>query len=246
MHFSVLVIIEDQNLLSARGLAGAVEVLMDPYNEDAHQTERIEEDGEVWHSNPEGRWDWYMIGGRWANTLQVGAGAEAWKVVPDPTDRLARELGEGLAYSRLMEPVGPEGGPADIARKRDVDLEAIAMAKVQRATDAWNEAQERFAKTDQGDVDFLTDVRRDETLEDLLRRWVRPATWYIFLDSNGWDSQNDRSYSTLLGIEELKILTNEERRALMAQDQLEWEGYCIRRWTEIPDDAWVAVVDIHT
>lgn len=252
MHFSVLAIL-DKDLgpnPSLQDLADAIAELMDPYNENEHQTERVVEtyDGEeeAYWRNPEGRWDWFLIGGRWANRLRVGAGATAFRVMPDAADRLARSPEESLCYSTLLGPVGEEGGPADIARKEDVDLEAMGMAKVEWATKAWHEAQERFAKDDRGDLDFFTEMRRGESLEDAIKRCVRPPTWYVFLDQAGWDSQGEHSYSRTMELDEYVKLSKEEHRARMAQEQLEWEAHCIERWREIPDGAWLAVLDYHS
>lgn len=74
-------------------------------------------------SNPEGRWDWYMVGGRWQGFYNLAEGAE-------DDEHL---LGEpGAFFSRPEETLG---GCADVARKRAIDVEGMRlMAGIEAST----------------------------------------------------------------------------------------------------------------
>ena len=239
MHYSVLTILPGIDYVPLEIVQKAIDVLMDPYNENEHRTDTWWEDGESYHSNPEGRWDWFVIGGRWANELRVGAGGEGWKVIPDALDR------SRLHYSNWFAPVGPDGGEASIARKRDVDLEAMGMAQVELVTSAWNQAQEDLAAGDPGmTVRCTTGIHPGESLDEALLRLVRPFTTYAFVDGDGWDARSE--WYSDLSISEMTKVSDEERAARVASEEKVWEAHCIDRWRQIPDDAWVAIVDIHS
>ena len=59
MHCKLLVIGED------------LESLMAPFDEDFDMEPVIGEDGEEYAGNPDGWWDWYVVGGRWSRNLKV-------------------------------------------------------------------------------------------------------------------------------------------------------------------------------
>lgn len=48
-----------------------VTALLAPYDENC-KVEQVTEDGETWWTNPDGVWDWWVIGGRWTGTLSAG------------------------------------------------------------------------------------------------------------------------------------------------------------------------------
>lgn len=54
-----------------------VEALLDPYNENDHHTEHEENGDESYSYNPNARWDWYEIGGRWKDDLILYDGSKA-------------------------------------------------------------------------------------------------------------------------------------------------------------------------
>lgn len=62
MHQSNLVIIDARK--ATEDLEAAVAELMAPYNEEL-EVEQFTEDGEIYWRNPQGKWDWYQLGGRW-------------------------------------------------------------------------------------------------------------------------------------------------------------------------------------
>lgn len=96
-----------------------------PGEEHKHGYVQLDEKGEVAkcidHTNPNSRWDWYQVGGRWTGYFPLKDGATG-------------KVGEpGLGD------VPPDPGTADQVRLGDVDFES-ARAKAEK------EGRERFAK----------------------------------------------------------------------------------------------------
>lgn len=66
-------------------------------------------------SNPDGRWDWYSIGGRW----------QGFYTLKDGTDSEACLLGECGAFGG--DPAEALAGRADVARKEIIDIEGMRL-----------------------------------------------------------------------------------------------------------------------
>lgn len=78
----------------------------------------------VRRTNPNKKWDWYVVGGRWSGFLKLKAGA---------TGKMGRP---GLLGSCADS--GP--GRADVVRKGDVDFEGMRDAAGKRAAERWDKA----------------------------------------------------------------------------------------------------------
>ena len=71
MHYSICVIHED-----GTDVADALE----PFNENLEIEKVVEDDGYEYWTNPNGKWDWYQVGGRWCGSLKLKRG---FKPTPD-------------------------------------------------------------------------------------------------------------------------------------------------------------------
>lgn len=60
--------------LTTTGSKAELEALLDPYDENQHLEEVTDEDGETYKRNPDAKWDWWEIGGRWPNRLLLTDG----------------------------------------------------------------------------------------------------------------------------------------------------------------------------
>lgn len=62
MHYLVAVVVpSDTTIDNAQAI---ITPLLDPYDENK-EVEQYTEDGETYWRNPQGRWDWWQVGGRW-------------------------------------------------------------------------------------------------------------------------------------------------------------------------------------
>lgn len=92
----------------------------------------IGEDGEVIKSinrtNPNAKWDWWVVGGRWTGMLKLKEGAKGQQGDPG-----------------LMTDSAPEGW-VDSALKGDIDWEGMQYESLKRAEKKWQEYQDLLQK----------------------------------------------------------------------------------------------------
>jgi hypothetical protein len=119
-------------------------------------------------TNPNKKWDWWIVGGRWTGWLKLKPGADGSVGKP------------GL----MTAPAAV--GTADIARKGDVDFEAMRAEKgaeagslwdkVRRITqDTWESVRERFEKID----DARSFYREQPAIKALEASKDRDFSWNI-------------------------------------------------------------------
>ena len=127
------------------------------YLEEWHGYRKDEETGKYGYwENPNAKWDWYQLGGRWTGFFRLKEGAFG-------------ERGE----AGLMTPVARDGW-VDAAYKRDIDFEGMANDAVEQA----NESYDRFEEAVAGVEPFRT------TWEDFRDRYsdiddARKDYWQI-------------------------------------------------------------------
>lgn len=61
-YFAAVVVPADTNRANAED---RVKPIMEPYYEEAEVEQRTDEDGSTYWHNPQGKWDWWQVGGRW-------------------------------------------------------------------------------------------------------------------------------------------------------------------------------------
>lgn len=86
-----------------------------------------EKDGDTWYEfssyNPDSKWDWYQIGGRWAGYFKLKNGSKGSVGVPG--------LGTDM----------PENGYADVLLKKDIDIEFMRNDQEEKAAIIYDKAK---------------------------------------------------------------------------------------------------------
>lgn len=121
-HFTVTVAVSGGDADDAEE---NIRTLLAPFDENLEVAQRTE-DGETWWYNPDAKWDWYQIGGRWSGELQLRANAAE--------DDYARGERSWTNENELPTP-----GTCDLARIRALDLVGMRDAAAAKAVDDWNE-----------------------------------------------------------------------------------------------------------
>lgn len=130
-------------------------------------------------TNPNGKWDWYEVGGRWRGSLLLKKGAEG--VIGEPS---SAALG------------GDFTGRVDQARIKDIDLREMLREERERASEEYNAAAEVIAGRDwRAWGDFLKEVdagtmtldeaREAHNAQPVARDFASSDRWFL----SGWSNR---------------------------------------------------------
>ena len=197
-------------------------------------TEKDEETGKYgyWH-NPNAKWDWYQIGGRWTGSLKLKKGAIGNRGEEGTFARMARARGEDL-------PRAPEDR-CDQARMKDIDWEGMAEDRIRRATEEWGtfmriteNAESSGKKGKELSIEIrngLYDARISPfaeftTLEEHIKNAAEDHTFAILYkgkwDEEGWHSKEG------------------------SKEEEAWEKRYQETMSKVGPDELVTIVDCHT
>lgn len=125
-HFSVTVALPDSIISAPSCVDEAIADALERFDEEKEVVKVTEEDGESYWTNPDAKWDWYQIGGRWSHYLPLRHGA-------DPHDFIVGERSWTNEDQDLDETY------CDGARIRALDLDRKREAKAAQAVHDWNQ-----------------------------------------------------------------------------------------------------------
>lgn len=120
-HFTVTV------ALPARiaDVQAALTEALNPFDEDL-EVEQYEDDGETYWHNPQAKWDWWTIGGRWRGKFLIREGAK----VSDLVDGRP-------SWTNRDEPADPQ--KCDGGRIRALDIEKARADAAEKGGKVWDE-----------------------------------------------------------------------------------------------------------
>lgn len=110
--------------------------------------------------NPDSKWDWYSIGGRWAGYFIVKKGVTEERGAP----------------SLLMEGFNYEAGEADIVLKKDIDMKAMKKKQKEQAEKNWEHRDDPFSS-------ISNKLTKEQYIKQETSR--HPLTPFAFVDKNG-------------------------------------------------------------
>jgi len=145
--------------------------------------------------NPDSKWDWYLMGGRWTGffLLKDGAGGEIG--VPGAMTKACLDVKR-----------------ADQARKGDIDWEGMVKESLEEYERKWKEA---LACEDSAEKYFRYDVKEAETREDYIRRQAFPSTFAVVKDGK-WYEKGKMGWWAIVTDEKDPSDWEDEFRALIA------------------------------
>lgn len=168
--------------------------------------------------NPEARWDWYVVGGRWRGLLKLKEGASPFM--------------EG--ENGINEEDAPMPGYCDSALIKDVDFEGYARDKKAEAEDLWLKHQEKLAE---GKEDYNSyyrfGIEKDETKEQFIQRTSSFHT-YSVLENGEWKEAGKMGWFGMGEVGEKKDEWDETFPAM------------IERWKKQRPNDVITIVDCHT
>jgi len=181
-------------------------------------------------TNPNAKWDWYLVGGRFSNWLLLKDGEEADSALKGELDiegmRDAAGAKAAKQYDKVAEGIalGPwESWEAvysqheeDVQTARNLYWAQPAVQKIKELCDAWS-----VDSIDCFQVDRETFIQRGRD---------RALATYAFLDRNGWKEKGEMGW---FGMSDDKF----------SQD--DWNKQMNAAIDALPDDARITIVDCH-
>ncbi len=149
-----------------------------------YEPEEIGENGEI-HStyNPNSKWDWYQIGGRWSGLLKLKSSALS-----------------GLRGSRsLLDKSGPLPiDMVDSAQIKDIDFEGMLQAQIQKRENLWKEAEGR----EDAIRYFEYGIEKGTTYEQHMKQAGCFTTFAVILPDGKWYEKGQMGWWACVSNEE--------------------------------------------
>ena len=124
--------------------------------------------------NPNRKWDWYQLGGRWQGSL----------LVKDDSEHSVGSLGLMTQPRELYNPA-PEGYKwVDQAKVGDIEWDLMAELNKKEAINRWEEA-EKDPKQDTNYRYFMYGIKKDMTKEDYISSIADNFETYAVLTTDG-------------------------------------------------------------
>lgn len=130
----------------------------------------------VKRTNPNKRWDWWVLGGRWTGTLVSKNSADS-----------------KIGKPGLMTPPA-ESGTCDTCRVSDLDFDGIRENNKRQAQESWNECKEKYPKefnddgTPKSGLLSLWGLKEGQTEEDYVNEAYNGTAFSTFaiLEDGKW------------------------------------------------------------
>lgn len=173
-------------------------------------------------SNPNSKWDWFSVGGRWAGFFKLKAGASGVQGHHRAKDfaRISGETIEDLPADRV-----------DQARKGDIDWEGMKADAIESALKSWAVYEEALSKGEvkEGDGYWKFGVEKDDTKESFVKRHSSQCTLAVLLNGE-WYERGSMGWWGIVSDE---------------KPQDEWQEQFDKLLSSLPDDTQLTVVDCH-
>ena len=182
-HFTVAVATKKNSI-------DEVEKLLAPYDENIEVEPYLDEDGDETTYNPNSKWDWYQIGGRWNNSLVVDRNNDD---VYDEREFLVPDNGDEVKGH-------PELKKVNGAKIKDIKFDLIngGCEKAIREWELFVEEQEPQTPEEEDLVEWNMYtpqyyINQYGTKEEYVRQSTMFSTW-AFLNEQGWCEQGSMGW----------------------------------------------------
>lgn len=177
-----------------------------------------------YYHNPNAKWDWWLLGGRWQGMLTVKPEASAAHLIYGEPGVFGSS---GDEYKRPDSRHGCDG-----CRKGDLDFDWAREENIRSVQVRWDHMIAENHQDDPGRRYFEYGFDKDSSLEDELQKAqnCHPFHTFAVLKGGVWYERGEMGW--------FACVINDKGRG-------EWCGEIQQLWDEIPDDHVVVVVDCH-
>lgn len=241
----------DKNLISYETMTKAEYLAKAKLNVDEEIVDYFgfqkKEDGSwIKRTNPNSKWDWWMVGGRWTGYFTVHSRYfdEAGNIVDEDFAKFAEEAGGIYGERSLVMGPAKETRPTrvDRCRKKDIDLDAMKESLRTQAVARWDEEVKRSASSKNPVIEDGRVARNTpfsllevgENREEFIARQLEDFSLAPYaMITHGTGEWIERGSMGWFGIS-----SNEMPRK-------DWEELFQNYWDGLSDDAVVTLVDCH-
>lgn len=127
--------------------------------------------------NPNAKWDWYQLGGRWRGMLLVKEDASSLVGTPGVfgDDLETREAPKGYKW-------------VDVAKIKDIEWDKMKELSKENAIKDWEKVMNMDEK-DKGIESFLYGIRENDTKESYVERLSNFRTFAVLTNNGEWHEQ---------------------------------------------------------
>lgn len=150
---------------------------LEEFAKEYHGFSKLENE-ELWGrwTNPNSKWDWYQIGGRWSGFFKIKDNPKY------PDDILTGSPG-------LMTPAA-KPGYADSIRLCDIDFEGMKKEKIEQAEKNWEAAENEI---DKSMLYWKYGIEKDQTKENYIINQSKFST-YALLKDGEWFAKGEMGW----------------------------------------------------
>lgn len=132
-----------------------------------------------WH-NPNAKWDWYEMGGRWTGAFKAKQGTPV-------------VLGRPGVFKNT-----PEEGFVDQIAYKDIDFVGMEKAHKAKGEQYWQEYQDKLKDPQKSSmVHFEYDIKPGMSKKQYMKKWTGDLNWmpFAFVDKNGnWHEKGEMGW----------------------------------------------------
>lgn len=209
-----------------------------------HGFEKKEDGSWYRYTNPNSKWDWWVVGGRWSGFFKLKPGAEGETGSPGFFGTPAED---GYVDSALKKDIDFEGMFNEAAEKAAKEYDEVYKAiKNLPVAESWKSVIERFEKIDDArefyhgqervkalrEVDIWADLDDYQVDRDVYiqRARNRAISTYAIVKDSQWYAKGEMGWWA--------VSTNEV-------DQNDWNQKVMELIESVPDDTLFTLVDCH-
>jgi len=155
--------------------------------------------------NPDSKWDWYQMGGRWSGFFKLTPNAKAKRKAFEAKRLKATKLasahigvkpfllgaliGEGKIVDKIFD--------VDQCKKGDVDWKGMVEGNKQRSIDLFNEMKAKAMNEDKevspSNLEFIYGIKPDQTVEEFAEEEAKVFTFAVVKDGK-WYQKGDMGW----------------------------------------------------
>jgi hypothetical protein len=215
----------------------------------------LNEQGEVQvcidRTNPDKKWDWYQVGGRWTGFFKLKAGAQGLTGEPGLMTKAAKDGYADQAVKSVIDFAGMQKEAADEAAERYDKLDAVIAG---RRWKTWKGFLEYVDKKDMS-IEEARDSYHDQSVVKDVSAWEREQKMWVELDMYDCtreefiESAARKSIMTFAVVKDGKWYQRGEMGWWgVVRDEKEydaWEEEFTKLIGSLPRDTLLTVVDCH-